>query len=103
MKTDTKVQSPESTARSPKSKHLNRIKIAAVVFTILGVGLFTYFVATVGFYEITQGIARIGFDGFAAILMIYFLRICVRATAWKLSVYEPYKLEVRDTVPADLR
>lgn len=100
MNTDTEI--PDSKFQIPKSnsKHVKRIKIAAVLFTILGIGLFAYFVATVGYTEIIEGVSRIGFDGFAAILFIYFLRICVRATAWKLSVYEPYKLEVRDTIPA---
>lgn len=100
MNTDTKV--PESKFQIPnsKSKHVKRIKIAAVLFTILGIGLFAYFVATVGYREIIEGVSRIGFDGFAAILFIYFLRIVARATAWKLSVYAPYRLEVRDTVPA---
>ncbi len=102
MNTDTKVHSPESKVQSPKSKHINRLKIAAVLFTILGIGLFIYFVATVGFYEILLGVGKIGFDGFAAILIIYFLRILIRATAWKLSVYAPYKLSLRDTLPAVL-
>jgi len=100
VNTDTKVQSPESKVQSPKSKHINRLKIAAVLFTILGIGLFIYFVATVGFHEILLGVGKIGFDGFAAILIIYFLRILIRATSWKLSVYAPYKLSVRDTLPA---
>jgi hypothetical protein len=100
VNTDTKVPDSKLKTRKPNSKHINRLKIAAVLFTILGIGLFAYFVVTVGFHEIAQGVGKIGFDGFAAILIIYFLRICVRATAWKLSVYAPYKLNVRDTVPA---
>jgi len=100
VKTDTKIQNPKLKTPNSNSKNINRLKIAAVIFTILGIGLFAYFVATVGVHEILQGISRIGFDGFALILFIYFLRICVRATAWKLSVYEPYRLEVRDTIPA---
>lgn len=100
MNTDTKTENLKLKAQKPSSKHINRLKIAAVLFTILGIGLFAYFVATVGYHEIIEGVSRIGFDGFAAILFIYFLRILARATAWKLSVYEPYKLEVRDTVPA---
>ncbi len=100
MNTDTKVPKSEFQIPDPKSKHIKRIKIAAILFTILGVALFAYFVATVGFHEIVEGVSKVGFDGFAAILFIYFLRIVARATAWKLSVYEPYKLEVRDTVPA---
>ena len=100
MNTDTKVPSTKFRVPSSKSKHLNRLKIAAAIFTGLGITLFVYFIATVGFDEIFQNVKRIGFDGFAAILFIYFLRICARATAWKLSVYEPYKLEIRDTIPA---
>jgi hypothetical protein len=100
VNTDTKTENIKLNTQKPSSKHINRLKIAAVLFTILGIGLFTYFVLTVGYKEIIEGVSRIGFDGFAAILFIYFLRIVARATAWKLSVYEPYKLEVRDTVPA---
>lgn len=100
METGTKIEDSKLTAPNSKSKHLNRLKIAAVIFTLSGIALFIYFISTVGYEEILRGIAKIGWDGFIAILIIYFLRICVRATAWKLSVYEPYKLEVRDTVPA---
>lgn len=100
MNTDTKVPESKFQVPSSKSKHINRLKIAAVLFTILGIGLFIYFVATVGFHEILLGVGKIGFDGFAAILIIYFLRILIRATSWKLSVYAPYKLSVRDTLPA---
>ncbi|HEY8563738.1 MAG TPA: lysylphosphatidylglycerol synthase transmembrane domain-containing protein [Pyrinomonadaceae bacterium] len=100
MNTDTETQNSKFKIQNSKSKHVQRLKVAAVLFTVLGIALFAYFVATVGFYEIMQGVGRIGFDGFAAILIIYLLRICVRATAWKLSVYAPYKLEIRDTVPA---
>lgn len=100
METGTKIEDSNSKIKNPNSKHLNRLKIAAVLFTLLGIGLFIYFISTVGYEEILRGIAKIGWDGFAAILIIYFLRICVRASAWKMSVYEPYKLELRDTIPA---
>jgi hypothetical protein len=33
-------------------------------------------------------------------LLIYFLRISCRATSWRLSVNEPYKLNFSDTLPA---
>ena len=102
MNTDTEIQNSKLKTQNSKSKHLNRLKIAAVLFTILGIGLFVYFIATVGFHEIVLGIGKIGFDGFAAILIIYFLRLVARASAWKLSVYAPYKLSLRDTVPAVL-
>lgn len=77
-----------------------RLKIFGVVLTLLGVGLFAYFIHSVGVEEILAGIGKIGFDGFAVIIVVYFLRILMRAWAWKLSVYEPYKLDLRDTLPA---
>jgi hypothetical protein len=92
---NSKPQNPDS-----KSKHLNRLKILAVLFTVLGVGLFSYFIYTVGFHEILLGVQKIGFDGFLVLIFIYFLRLFVRAAAWNLSVYAPYKLSLRDTVPA---
>ena len=76
------------------------MKIVGVFLTLAGVGLFSYFIYSIGVDEILNGIGNIGFAGFGLILMIYFLRICARAMAWKLSVYEPYKLEMRDTIPA---
>lgn len=92
----------EQTPTSPISnkKNIKRLKILGVIFTIFGVGLFAYFIYSVGFYEILAGIGKIGFGGFAVILVIYFLRLSVRAYAWKISVYEPYKLDFSDTITA---
>ncbi len=100
MNSETNI--PDSKFQIPNSneKHLNRLKIAAVVFTILGVGLFAYFVYSVGFWVILSGIARIGLGGFLIIQFLYFLRIAVRAAAWKLCVSKPYQLDLRDTLPA---
>jgi lysylphosphatidylglycerol synthase-like protein len=81
-------------------KHINRLKAAAIALTLGGAALFVYFVYSVGINEIFDGIAKIGVGGFALLLSIYFLRMCVRAWAWKLSVYEPYSLRLRDTIPA---
>jgi hypothetical protein len=81
-------------------KHITRLKVIAIVLTLAGLGLFAYFVYAVGFYEIYEGVTRFGIAGFAVIVALYFLRICVRAYAWKLSVFEPYHLRFRDTVPA---
>ena len=100
MKTDTEIQNSKLKIPNSKSKHLNRLKIAAVLFTIFGIALFVYFVATVGYVEILRGVRRIGFDGFAILSLIYLLRLTSRAAAWKLSVYAPYKLDLRDTLPA---
>lgn len=76
------------------------MKIAGVFLTLGGIALFSYFIYSIGIDEIKNGIENIGFAGFGIIILIYFLRICSRAFAWKLSVYEPYKLEMRDTIPA---
>ena len=82
------------------SKNINRLKIVGVVLTLGGIGLFAYFVYRVGLHDIHEGVVRFGFAGFAVILFIYFLRICARAYAWKLSVNEDNALGLRDTIPA---
>ena len=79
-----------------------RLKAVAVVLTVLGLGLFAYFVYAVGIGEIVDGIGRFGLAGFALILSLYFIKIITRAWAWKLSVHAPYALSMRDTVPAML-
>lgn len=92
---DQKLNAPISTKKS-----INRLKVLGVVFTVLGIGLFSYFIYAFGFSEILAGIAKIGFGGFAIILFIYFLRLAVRAASWRLTVQSPYKLDFRDTFPA---
>lgn len=99
MSSQIKVESPKADTQN-NPKHLNRLKLVGILLTIGGICLFSYFVYSVGLREILEGVSRIGFGGFAIILLIYFLRICVRATAWKLSVYEPYRLSLKDTIPA---
>ena len=92
---DLTVEPPQNS-----SKSINRLKFAGIILTIIGIGLFAYFVYAVGFHEIFEGIKRFGFAGFGVIVVIFFLRICARAWAWKLSVHEPYSLRMRDTIPA---
>lgn len=85
----------------PKTQRkISRIKIAAIIMSVFGLCVFVYFVYAVGVREIADSIYRFGFAGFAVILSIYFVRICVRAYAWKLSLHGPYELSIRDTVPA---
>lgn len=101
MSLKTNIRNPETEVQnSEPGKSFARLKIAAVVFTVLGISLFAYFIYSVGVGEILAGIAKIGFGGFLIIQLIYFLRIIARATAWNLSVYEPYSLNLNDTVPA---
>ena len=84
-----------------KSKsNLKHLRSIGIIFTFLGVCLFAYFIYSVGISEVLEGIGKIGFGGFAVLLFIYLLRICVRASAWRLSVYEPYKLSFNDTFQA---
>jgi hypothetical protein len=71
-----------------------------LVMTMVGVSLFAYFVYSVGPAEILVNIEKFGIVGFGIILSIYFCRILARSLAWKLSVYEPYSLRMKDTVPA---
>jgi hypothetical protein len=101
VNSEIKIQTPNiKTQNSRKTKNLKRLKIIGGVLTVLGIGLFAYFVYSVGVPEILRGISRIGFDGFALILLIYSMRIACRATSWRLSVSEPYKLKFSDTLPA---
>lgn len=79
---------------------MNRLKIAGALLTLGGIGLFSYFVYAVGVGELVDGVVRFGVVGFAVILVLFFARIFVRAWAWSLSVYEPYFLKLRDTIPA---
>jgi hypothetical protein len=97
---ETEIQTSKIKPQSSNQKNLNRLKVLGALFTLFGIGLFAYFIYRVGFYEILSGVGKIGFAGFGAILFIYFLRIAARAAAWKLSVYEPYKLDLSDTIPA---
>lgn len=85
---------------APARRALKRLKTAGAILTLFGLGLFVYFVYVTGFEQILKGIANVGVSGFAFILFIYLLRVTVRATAWRLSVYEPYKLDLKDTFPA---
>ena len=102
VNTETKVPASELQPHELKRKHLKRLKVIGVLFTLLGVGLFAYFVRSVGVREIFAGVASIGVSGFLVIQLTYFLRIICRATAWRLSVAAPYKLDLRDTLPAVL-
>lgn len=82
------------------ARNTNRLKIFGSVLTIGGIALFSYFVYSVGVRAIVDNISNFGIAGFGVILLIYAFRIFARAWAWKLSVYEPYSLTLRDTIPA---
>jgi len=100
VNSETDIQAPKIESNKLNPKNITRLKIVGVLFTLLGGGLFAYFIYSVGVAEILSGIGKIGFGGFAAIIFLYFLRILMRAIAWTLSVYEPYHLDLRDTLPA---
>lgn len=70
------------------------------MLTIGGVGLFSYFVYTVGIDEIAANVGKFGWAGFGIILVLYFARLTARAAAWSMSVYAPYRLSLKDTIPA---
>ncbi len=100
MTSEPRVENTGIKPQGFSSKHINRLKILGIVLTLGGIVLFSYFVYSVGVNEILHNVEKFGFVGFVIILIIYFARICMRAAAWKLSVYEPYRLSMRDTVPA---
>ena len=97
LKTETQVIETQIIA---KPKNYRRLKMVVAALTIAGIALFAYFIYSVGIGLIWEGIGRIGFDGFAFLMFLYFLRILARGYAWTLSVHEPYKLNFLDTVPA---
>jgi len=78
--------------------HITRLKAAAIVLTAIGVGLFAYFVYSIGFWELVGEVGKLGVGGFAVLLLIYSLRVVARASAWKLSVGDPYRLPTRDAL-----
>jgi hypothetical protein len=92
-------QEPPSSAPISQ-QNLRRLKIAGLILTLGGVALFAYFIYIEGLDDITDNIEKFGLVGFIAILAVYFLRIVSRAWAWKLSVYEPYSLTLRETISA---
>ena len=100
MNFEPQSENPAIEAPRVSPRHINKLKVAAAVFTVGGIALFIYFIYSVGIEEILEGIGKIGFDGFAVLMFLYFLRLVSRAYAWKLSVYEPYHLRLRDTIPA---
>lgn len=79
-------------------KNLFRLKLLGLLLTLGGIALFAYFIYIEGINDIAADISRFGLLGFLAILGFYFLRIVARASAWKLSVYEPYALSLRETI-----
>lgn len=93
-------QAPAEPRRETASGRFRHLKLVGAVMTLGGIALFSYFIYTVGLSDILARIADFGFGGFAIILLIYLARMSVRATAWRLSVFEPYKLRFRDTLPA---
>lgn len=81
-------------------KKYSKLKIAGILLTLAGIALFVFLLLNVGIDEIHAGIVRFGIGGFAIILGIYFLRLCLRSIAWQLSVYDEHHLRLRDSVPA---
>lgn len=100
MNSEPKAEKQAIAAPRISEKHTVRLKVLGAAFTLLGSGLFAYFIYSVGFYDILYSIEKFGVIGFAVILGAHFLRISVRAWAWKLSVFEPYELGMKDTIPA---
>lgn len=85
---------------SQTNNRYSRLRYIGAFFTLAGIGLFAYFIYSVGLTEILDGIAKIGVGGFAVIVGLYFLRILVRGAAWRLAVHDPHKLRLFDTVQA---
>lgn len=101
MNPETNIQNSQTAKENTnRQKNLSRLKLVAALFTVLGAALFGYFIYSVGLTDIVAGVLKIGFGGFFLIQLLYFLRMAVRAAAWSLCTPEPYKLDVRHTLPA---
>ena len=100
MSSEINVEKAGGNPQRISPKHINRLKVFGLFLTLIGIGLFSYFVYSVGVNEIAGNVQRFGIAGFAIILATYFARICMRGAAWKLSVYAPYSLRLKDTIPA---
>ena len=100
MEIEAKAANPHVQPHGLSKKTIQRLKYLAIALTSGGVAVFVYFIYAVGIHEIIEGVGKIGLAGFGAVIFIYFMRIVMRAWAWQLSVYEPYTLTLRDTIPA---
>ncbi len=90
----------DSSGSINNSRNLGRLKIAGLAASIAGIGIFVYFVYSVGLSTVIEGVSGIGVGGFALILGIYLLKLFTRAVAWSMTVYGPYKIRIKDTFPA---
>ncbi|MCA1637214.1 MAG: hypothetical protein LC768_02560 [Acidobacteria bacterium] len=90
MNSETKIQNSKFKIQNSNEKNLTWLKIIAVTFTLLGAGLFAYFIYSVGLSEILEGIGKIGFGGFLLLQLIYFFRITARAAS--LICATPFRL-----------
>lgn len=99
---NSEPHSPDAGQTQPTitTKNANRLKVLGTLLTFGGLLLFAYFVYSTGVEEIAVNIVNFGWVGFGVIVAIYSVRIVMRGLAWKLSVYEPYSLRLKDTVPA---
>lgn len=100
MSSETRTANRKPKSQVSNKKNFKRLKTLGAIFTVLGIALFSYFVYTVGIDAVLRGIGKIGFGGFALILLVYLAKLSVRAYAWTLTVYEPYRLDFRETFPA---
>jgi hypothetical protein len=93
-------QSADSTRKPQNGRNSRHLTVIGAILTAGGIGLFGYFLHSVGAREILERIGNFGILGFVVILSVFAIRIVLRAFAWKLSVYEPFSLSLRDTIPA---
>lgn len=83
-----------------KSWKLTKWHFLGLLMTLAGIGLFAYFLSSVGIDSILGGISKIGVSGFAAIIILYSLKILTRAKAWSLCLEKPYKIGVVEAFKA---
>ena len=92
--------STNSIGKKPRVKRISRVKVAGIFATLIGAGIFVYYIYSVGPRSVIEGAVSIGACGFALILFIHGSKLLIRATAWHLTLYGPHSLRIKDTFPA---
>lgn len=76
-----------------------RLQPLGIVFSLVGLALFSYFIYKVGAGDIFDGIKKLGF-GFLLVLIISSTRLLIRSVAWILCFEPPFHLRFFDALKA---
>ena len=83
----------------PTTRAARRSTLVGIAATVVGVGLFAWYVSRVGLGEIGAGLAQVGW-GFVPIVALAGLRFAMRALAWRVCLEPPHALSFRTAFAA---